>query len=55
VGFAVLAYAQLDFGSITAFAKNPFGAFVPKAKVTVKNEATAKNKPQSQMSPAILW
>ena len=36
----LVAYGQLDYGSITGFAKDPSGAVVPKTKVTVKNEAT---------------
>ena len=44
VCFGALAYAQLDFGSITGFAKDPSGAFVPKVKVTIKNEATGQEQ-----------
>jgi hypothetical protein len=38
--FAGAALAQSDYGSISGFAKDPSGAVVPKAKVTVRNEAT---------------
>jgi hypothetical protein len=44
VCLGALAYAQLDFGSITGFAKDPSGAFVPKVKVTIKNEATGQEQ-----------
>jgi hypothetical protein len=35
-----LAFGQSDFGTIVGFVKDPSGAFIPKAKVTVLNEAT---------------
>ncbi len=41
---APAAQAQLDFGSITGFVKDPSGSVVPKAKVTVINEATSQEK-----------
>src|SRR5437016_3188616 len=34
------AFAQSDLGSISGFVKDPSGAVVPKAQVSVKNEAT---------------
>ena len=34
-----LAFAQSDLGSISGFVKDPSGAMIPKAKVTVKNES----------------
>jgi hypothetical protein len=37
---AAAAFAQSDNGTITGFAKDPSGAVVPKANVTMKNEAT---------------
>ena len=37
---AAVAFAQSDNGTITGFAKDPSGAVIPKAKVTLKNEAT---------------
>jgi len=37
-------YAQLDYGSISGFAKDPSGAVIPKAKVTIKNEATDQER-----------
>src|ERR1035437_6215106 len=36
---ASLALAQSDSGSISGFVKDPSGAIVPKAKVSVKNES----------------
>jgi hypothetical protein len=33
-------FGQSDNGSITGFARDPSGAVIPKAKVTLKNEAT---------------
>src|SRR5437764_3669645 len=36
-----VAFAQSDLGSISGFVKDPSGAVIPKAQVTVKNEATA--------------
>ena len=34
-----LAFAQSDLGSISGFVKDPSGAIVPRAKVSVKNES----------------
>src|SRR5258708_10070600 len=33
-----LAFAQSDLGSISGFVKDPSGAIVPRAKVSVKND-----------------
>ena len=41
---ASLAFAQSDLGSISGFVKDPSGAVVPKAQVTVKNEATGTER-----------
>jgi hypothetical protein len=39
-----VAFAQSDLGSISGFVKDPSGAVVPKAQVTVKNEATGNER-----------
>ena len=39
-----VAFAQSDFGSISGFVKDPSGAVVPKAQVSVKNEATGTER-----------
>src|SRR6516162_10274340 len=39
-----LAFAQSDLGSISGFVKDPSGAVVPKAQVTVKNEASGTER-----------
>jgi hypothetical protein len=44
VCLAAIAYGQLDYGSITGFARDPSGAVVPKAKITVRNEATGQER-----------
>src|SRR5579864_31722 len=33
-------WAQTDFGTIVGFVKDPSGGFIPKATVTLRNEAT---------------
>jgi len=38
------AFAQSDLGSISGFVKDPSGAVVPKAQVTVKSEATGTER-----------
>ena len=40
--FAAIVMAQSDVGSIGGFVRDPSGGVVPKAKVTVKNEATGE-------------
>jgi hypothetical protein len=40
LSIATLLHAQTDNGSIVGYVKDPSGAFVPKAKVVLKNEAT---------------
>ncbi|HLJ15147.1 MAG TPA: carboxypeptidase regulatory-like domain-containing protein [Bryobacteraceae bacterium] len=40
ISVAISSYGQSDYGSIVGFVKDPSGSVVPKAKVTVKNEAT---------------
>lgn len=37
---SIAAFAQSDVGSIVGFARDPSGAVVPNAKVTIKNEGT---------------
>ena len=38
------AFAQSDLGSISGFVKDPSGAVVPRAQVTVRNEATGTER-----------
>ncbi len=38
--FAVAAFAQTDFGTIAGFVKDPSGAVIPKAQITIRNEST---------------
>lgn len=40
VFFSAAAFAQTDVGTITGFVRDPSGAVVPNAKVTIKSEAT---------------
>src|SRR5437660_3767522 len=42
-----LAFAQSDLGSISGFVKDPSGAVIPKAQVSVKNEATGLERATS--------
>src|SRR5437660_12900061 len=37
--FTIPGFTQTDLGSISGFVKDPSGAVIPKAKVTVKNES----------------
>src|SRR5205085_2517100 len=39
-----LGFAQSDLGSISGFVKDPSGGVIPKAQVTVKNEATGSDR-----------
>src|SRR5438270_5103363 len=39
-----IGFAQSDLGSISGFVKDPSGAVIPKAQVTVKNEATGTDR-----------
>src|SRR5215831_4651592 len=39
-----VAFAQSDLGSISGFVKDPSGAVIPKAQVTVKNESTGTER-----------
>jgi hypothetical protein len=45
-----LAFAQTDLGSISGFVKDPSGAVIPKAKVTVKNESGLERQTTSNES-----
>jgi len=40
-------FAQSDYGSISGFSKDPSGAVVPKAKVTIRNEGTREERTTS--------
>jgi len=42
-----IAFAQSDLGSISGFVKDPSGAVIPKAQVTVKNETTGSERKTS--------
>src|SRR5215475_11052469 len=44
---SISAFAQSDYGSISGFAKDPSGAVVPRAKVTVRNEGTREERTTS--------
>jgi len=39
-----VAFAQSDLGSISGFVKDPSGAVIPKAQVTVRNESTGTER-----------
>lgn len=41
---STVAFAQLDYGSISGYVKDPSGGVVPKAKVTARNEATTQER-----------
>src|ERR1700685_4633714 len=38
--FSIAAFAQSDVGAITGFVRDPSGAVIPSAKVTITNEGT---------------
>ncbi len=40
--FSGFAFAQSDVGTITGFVRDPSGAVIPNAKVTIKNEGTSE-------------
>jgi hypothetical protein len=40
--FAFAAFGQSDYGSLSGFAKDPSGASIPRAKITVRNEGTGE-------------
>jgi hypothetical protein len=40
--FSAAAFAQSDVGTITGFVRDPTGAVVPNAKVTIRSEATGE-------------
>jgi hypothetical protein len=42
-----VCHAQSDFGSIVGFAKDPSGAVIPNAKMTITNEATGQDRSAS--------
>jgi hypothetical protein len=42
LAFSLPAFAQSDVGTITGFVRDPSGAVVPNAKVTIRNEGTGE-------------
>ena len=42
VAFSIATFAQSDVGTITGFVRDPSGAVVPNAKVTIRNEGTGE-------------
>jgi len=40
--FAFAAFGQSDYGSLSGFAKDPSGASIPKAKISIRNEGTGE-------------
>ncbi|HZQ53636.1 MAG TPA: carboxypeptidase regulatory-like domain-containing protein [Bryobacteraceae bacterium] len=44
LALSIPVFAQSDVGTITGFVRDPTGAVVPNAKVTIKNEATNESR-----------
>src|SRR4051812_25050056 len=50
---AFVSFAQSDLGSISGFVKDPSGAVIPKAQVSVKNEPTGGEGAVSTNAPGL--
>jgi hypothetical protein len=44
VAFAAISFAQSDYGSITGFVRDPSGAVIPNATVTMRDEGTGAER-----------